>query len=114
LKLRRAQAGDARSVAAVHVGSWQIAYRGLVPKTFLDELDGDERARGYRFNARGPDESVVWIAAMSEEVVGFVAVGRCRDVDQPDSGEVWALYVAPSNWRLGIGSRLIAKGSSSW
>jgi GNAT superfamily N-acetyltransferase len=91
------------------VGSWQVAYRGLVPQAFLDALDIDQRATSYRFNARGPDGSVVWVATESEDVVGFVAVGRCRDADQADSGEVWALYVAPLNWRSGIGSHLMAK-----
>lgn len=110
LTLRPAQSRDARGVAAVHVGSWQAAYRGLVPEKFLDALDVDERANSYRFGTRGPDETVVWIVAQGENVVGFIAVGRCRDDDHVGAGEVWALYVAPSNWRSGIGSRLLAKG----
>lgn len=110
LTLRRARPRDAHAIAAVHVGSWQVAYRGLVPERFLDALDVDERASSYRFSARGPDEPVVWIAAHGADVVGLVAVGRCRDEDGIGAGEVWALYVAPSNWRSGIGSRLLAKG----
>jgi ribosomal protein S18 acetylase RimI-like enzyme len=110
LTLRPAQSRDARGVAAVHVGSWQAAYRGLVPEKFLDALDVDERANSYRFGTRGPDETVVWIVAQGENVVGFIAVGRCRDDDHVGAGEVWALYVAPTRWRSGIGSRLLSKG----
>jgi hypothetical protein len=34
--IRRAAAADARAIAAVHVSSRQVAYRGLVPDAALD------------------------------------------------------------------------------
>jgi ribosomal protein S18 acetylase RimI-like enzyme len=92
------------------VGSWQVAYRGLVPKEFLGALNVEERASRYRFGASGSDEPEMWLAALDHGVVGLVAVGRSRDEDRSAAGEVWSLYVDPANWRSGIGSRLLAKG----
>ncbi|MHB1536011.1 MAG: hypothetical protein ACYC1D_15655 [Acidimicrobiales bacterium] len=43
--LHRALPGDEDAVAAVHVWSWQTAYRGLVPSEYLDSLNPAERAR---------------------------------------------------------------------
>jgi ribosomal protein S18 acetylase RimI-like enzyme len=110
LTLRRAEPRDALELAAVHIGSWQVAYRGLVPKEFLDALNVEERASRYRFGAGGSDEPEMWLAAQDNVVAGLVVVGRSRDEDQNSAGEVWSLYVAPSNWRSGIGSRLLGTG----
>ena len=110
LTVRRAEPRDALELACVHVGSWQVAYRGLVPKEFLDALNVEERASRYRFGAGGSDEPEMWLAARDNVIAGLVVVGRSRDHDQNAAGEVWSLYVAPSNWRSGIGSRLLATG----
>lgn len=108
--MRRAEPRDALELGDVHVGSWQVAYRGLVPKEFLDALNVEERASRYRFGAGESDEPEMWLAARDHVAVGLVVVGRSRDEDRSAAGEVWALYVAPANWRSGIGSRLLAKG----
>jgi ribosomal protein S18 acetylase RimI-like enzyme len=40
-------------------------------------------------------------------VVGFVGYDRSRDAGTPQTtGELWALYVAPSHWGLGLGLAL--------
>lgn len=52
--LRRAVPCDEQAVAEVHVGSWQVAYRGLLPSGFLDRLDPAERAKRYSFGNDHP------------------------------------------------------------
>ena len=37
--VRRAEAGDARQMARVHVLTWQQTYRGLMPDAVLDDPD---------------------------------------------------------------------------
>ena len=56
--LRRAVSGDERAVAAVRCGSWQVAYRGLLPSALLDGLDPAERAKRYSFATDGPDRGL--------------------------------------------------------
>jgi ribosomal protein S18 acetylase RimI-like enzyme len=55
--------------------------------------------------AKGTPE--VLVAKAEDRLVGWVAFGPSRDEDVPaQTGEVWAIYVAPSHWSLGVGRLL--------
>ena len=108
-RLRRASGADAAAVAAMHVRSWQVAYRGIVADPFLDGLDVGARAVRYTFDGTGPRDPETWIAVDGDDVVGMVSVSPSRDEDLPGLGEVQALYVAPGRWRSGAGSALMAR-----
>lgn len=96
--LRRAIPADALAVAQVHVRSWQVGYRGLLPDGYLDTLSSADRAARYTFDAQdGPRTTV---AIDGDSIVGF-ATTRGR--------ELAALYVAPESWCRGIGGVLIAR-----
>ena len=112
IKLREARRGDEPAVADVHVRAWQEAYRGLIPDEFLDELDPDDRAATYTFEADHPDATTTVVAVQEGEdcgevIIGFVAFGSSRDVDAPDHGEVAALYVDPDRYEGGVGRMLM-------
>ena len=47
--LRAAKPDDAMEVANVHVRSWQVGYRGLMPDDYLDALRPEDRATRYTF-----------------------------------------------------------------
>jgi GNAT superfamily N-acetyltransferase len=108
LELRVAGPEDALDVAAVHVRSWQSAYRGLLSDAYLDSLRPEERAARYTFGATGVDVPVTTVAIEEGSICGFVTTGPCRDDDAPEKGEVLALYVDPPAWGSGIGRRLLA------
>ncbi|HEX7491314.1 MAG TPA: GNAT family N-acetyltransferase, partial [Candidatus Limnocylindrales bacterium] len=110
--LRRATSADAPAVAAMHIRSWQVAYRGIVPDAHLDGLDVATRAARYDFDAAAPGAPETWIAVDGDEVVGFVTVAPSRDEDLPGLGEVCAVYVAPERWRSGAGSALLAQAEA--
>ena len=108
--LRRAVPGDELAVAEIHVHSWQVAYRGLLPDAFLDALRAQDRAVRYRFAAAGRGEPVTTLAVEGtghEAVVGFVTVGASRDPDRPTDAEVYALYVDPGRFGTGVGRSLL-------
>ncbi len=107
--VRRAVPEDAPSVAAVHVRSWQAAYRGLVPDEVLDSLSVDRRAALWVDAIADPNpRSGVWIAEQGGVPVGFVHVRPTKDVDAaPSTGEVSAIYLAPEAWSLGLGRALL-------
>jgi ribosomal protein S18 acetylase RimI-like enzyme len=94
----------------MHVRTWQVAYRGLIPDRHLDDLDVEARASRYAFDFGGPPQPVTWIAVDDDDVLGMVCVGAGRDDDLPGVGEVWALYVSPDRWRSGVGWALLVKG----
>jgi GNAT superfamily N-acetyltransferase len=106
--LRPAEPADDDAVARVHVRSWQIAYRGLLPDAYLDALQPEDRAPHYRFGERGPNRPLTTVAIERDEICGFATTGPSRDGDRPDSGELYALYVDPSSWDLGVGRALMS------
>lgn len=106
--LRVATPGDELAVAEVHVRSWQSAYRGLMPNTFLDALRPEDRAARYAFAAQGADQPVTVVAVEDARVLGFASVGPARDADRPADGELYALYVDPERVSHGIGRALLA------
>ena len=109
LSLRPARPEDAAAVAGVHVRSWQVAYRGLLPDEYLDGLRPDDRVSHYTFGATDVGVPATVVAVEDGTICGFVTTGLCRDADEPGTGEVLALYVDPSRWGSGVGARLLAE-----
>ncbi|HUI03973.1 MAG TPA: GNAT family N-acetyltransferase [Acidimicrobiales bacterium] len=118
--IRRAVVDDAAAIARVHVRAWQHAYPGLVPQDYLDALDAEERAGAWAhvlgttawphtgvFVAIGPDTR----GGADGEVVGFSAISPSRDEDADPTavGEIQTVYVDPTAWGTGTGSRLVAR-----
>ena len=102
--LRTAQPADAAAVAAVHVRSWQVGYRGLLPDEYLDALQPKDRAQHYTFG--DPRQPATIVAIEAETICGFATTAPSRD-DQRGTGELLALYVHPERWGLGIGRALL-------
>jgi GNAT superfamily N-acetyltransferase len=103
--VRQARPADASAVAAVHVRSWQVGYRGLLPAEYLDALQPEDRARHYRFGDLDPRRPSTIVALEAGAICGFASTGPCGDAD--DTGELLALYVDPDSWGLGIGRTLL-------
>jgi len=108
--IRTASAADARSIAEVHVRSWQAAYRGIVPDESLDGLSVGERERVWRSLLDSLEERRSTLVAEADaRVVGFAAFGQSRDPDEPlNVGELYAIYLAPEWFSSGTGRRLLA------
>jgi len=117
LRLRTPRFEDIDRLAEVHVRSWQVGYRDLLPADFLASLDTRWRARQRREAWNHPDFAHVrrLLAERDSEVVGFVHYGPYWEghegggaaTDPAAGGEVYALYVHPDAWGCGAGSRLL-------
>ncbi len=100
---------DAAGITTVHVRSWQAAYKGILPETYLDALGEDEASRRARWRVRigAPDDprTKTWVAVSEGRVAGFAVSGHGRDEDVgPEVGELQAIYVDPNAWGAGAGS----------
>ena len=104
--IRPAGPDDALAVARVHVRSWQVAYRTLLPDEYLDGLCAEERARRYTFGSRDPAAPATIVVSEAAQIYGFATTGPAREADAPDHGELCALYVDPDWWACGIGTVL--------
>jgi GNAT superfamily N-acetyltransferase len=111
LTVRAARPEDAAGVAGVHVRSWQVGYRGLLPDDYLDGLRVEDRASRYTFRLAGLDRPATAVAVEGDEVRGLVTTGPARGGAE-STGEVYALYVDPRAWRRGIGTALMATARS--
>lgn len=105
--LRPAQPEDAMAVARVHVRSWQVAYRTLLPHDYLDQLRPEDRAAHYDFASLDPQKPKTIVATDSDLILGFATTMPSRDPDLPGQAELCALYVDPEHWSRGIGVALI-------
>jgi GNAT superfamily N-acetyltransferase len=109
MQIRNAEPEDALEVARVHVRSWQLAYRGLLPEKYLSQLRPEDRAKRYDFAAADPASPKTVVAVEANAILGFATTSPSRDQDLPDYGELCALYVDPDYWSRGIGRLLIAE-----
>ena len=108
LVIRAARDDDARQIAAIHVRSWQWAYRDFLPEAFLEGLSVERRAGHWqRWLAEANPRRQLWLAQERERVVGFVAAGPARDPDaDAETGEILALYLERGVVGTGVGRAL--------
>jgi ribosomal protein S18 acetylase RimI-like enzyme len=110
--IRRATLSDAAPVAFVHVRSWQAAYRGLIPQSYLDALEPAQREARWADLLAAADwpRSGTLVASADDVVVGFAHLvpTRDEDADPTQVGEITSIYLLPDRWGGGIGQQLMA------
>jgi GNAT superfamily N-acetyltransferase len=118
VRVREARASDAAAIGGVRHASWQAAYSGLMPADYLAGLsvDGFVLSAQRMLEQQAAGRISVFVAEVGGVVAGFATVGPSRDDDatRPDQtnredasvGELWAIYLDPAIWGLGVGRRL--------
>lgn len=115
ITVRAAAERDARPIAEIHVGSWQVGYRGLIPDEILDRLSAENRETWWRRWLDSPPSPAfrVLVAELDGGVRGFASLGETRDEDAAaPTGEIYAVYVDPDAWRRGIGAALMERAEA--
>ena len=108
--LRHASLADARAIAEVQIHTWRLAYAGVVPAEFLQQLDVGRR-EAYWADAIGnlAEADRPWVAESDGFLVGFISFGSAHDGDDDRrTGEIYSVYVHPDSWSRGIGRDLMA------
>lgn len=108
--VRLATVADARWIADVHVASWQVAYRGLIPDDALDAMTPSQREPMWQRILTDPALAIdVLVADRDGEVIGFTSLGP--DDERPEDGDylmMHTLYLNPVSMRRGVGTALLA------
>jgi len=104
--IRPATFQDAGSIARVHVDAWKSAYHGIVPDSFLEEMNIEERTKRWTKNLT-ESRCETFVLESTGKVVGWISYGQSRDADCDGLKEIWALYVSPVTWRRGHGRALM-------
>jgi GNAT superfamily N-acetyltransferase len=98
----------------LHVRSWRVAYRGIVPDAILDGMSIEGRrefwARAIAQAAAEPSRQArIWVVEAAGAVLGLATTRPCADEDAPPgTGELHSIYLAPEAWSRGLGSALLA------
>jgi GNAT superfamily N-acetyltransferase len=127
--VRPARPEDAGEIARIQLATWRVAYRRILPRHVLDNLDEEYLARGWRAAVQEPPSGAhrVLVAVEQAEqsyLVGFAASGPAdaealapnepADALGPDVVAVTDLLVEPRWGRRGHGSRLLAASVDLW
>lgn len=104
--IRQANPGDALAIATIHVGSWQHAYRDLLPVDRLAALSIPDREQQWhqQLDQASPMRTIV--ADIDGAVVGFASWNTIPN-SEPVTAMLSSLYMAPAAMGHGIGSALL-------
>jgi ribosomal protein S18 acetylase RimI-like enzyme len=112
LQLRAATASDAEAVAALHTGSWQRTYRGMMSDAFLDGGALDNRRRVWRERLATPDaDRRVTVVDAGTRLVGFICVFAHGDAGW--GAYIDNLHVVPDWQGRGLG-RALMRSAAEW
>jgi GNAT superfamily N-acetyltransferase len=128
--VRPARPSDAAEIGRIQLATWRYAYRRILPRDVLQELDEDWLAHQWRASIEAPPSPrhrVLVAVEQAEQayLVGFAAAGEIDEaalapdedpaaVIQPGIAAVTDLLVEPRWGRRGHGSRLLAACVDHW
>ncbi|RLP79460.1 MULTISPECIES: GNAT family N-acetyltransferase [unclassified Micromonospora] len=127
--VRPARPEDAGEIARIQLATWRVAYRRILPRHVLDNLDEAFLARRWSAAVQEPPSGAhrVLVAVEQAEqsyLVGFAASGPAdaealapgepAEALGPDVAAVTDLLVEPRWGRRGHGSRLLAAAVDLW
>ncbi len=117
IQLRKANLADAEAIAAIRIEAWRTTYRGMIPDTYLDNMQMEENVLQWRTILQAlpaKEESLrVYVAISDDEVIGFVSVFKLPESKLGKDGEINAIYIRPQWQRCGIGKRMMHKAARS-
>lgn len=99
VELQRVSQEMLPALSELHVRSWQVAYRGMVPDAHLDGMSVERRLARWleRFPSLVSEEYAI---VADESVVGFCVLGATRDSGE-QVGEIHGFYLHPDAWGKG-------------
>src|SRR2546430_13165573 len=127
--VRPARPDEADEIARIQLSTWRTAYRRLLPRHVLDEMEPQWLAQPWRAAVEAPpsDRHRVLVAveqAGASYLVGFAAIGPADEAALAPGEEAGALdagtaaitelLVEPRWGRRGHGSRLLAASVDLW
>lgn len=101
--IRRATPRDVEIVARIHVASWDVAYRGIMPDDVIARTD-----LAYRTTFWAERLAVeTWPVLLLEEAGRPVAFCHMVAAPEPGVGEITSIHVLPEQRGRGLGRLLL-------
>ncbi|MDO4697972.1 MAG: GNAT family N-acetyltransferase [Pasteurellaceae bacterium] len=108
MDIRYGEADDALALSYLLARVWRVAYRGIFPQTFLDNIQDDGWVAGFEQGLANP-EATTLVAEENGKIMGMIAFGKGRDAERQDQAEIYAINVSPDYQRQKIGSHLMCE-----
>lgn len=105
VNIRKATMTDLEVISCIHASSWKVAYKGIVPQRYLDELKYDFWVDAFQ-NWISNNLVTAQLIYENEIPVGCIAYGKSRDEKFPEWGEIVSIYVLPEHCSKGYGSKI--------
>ncbi len=93
---------DIDDVSRVYAQSWKSAYRDIVPQDYLDSIPENRWSKTL-----SNELSNLWIVSDGDQIIGSSTYAPARDDKFDGWGEIISIYLHPSYFHLGIGSKLL-------
>lgn len=104
--IKTATIKDSKIISEIHALSWKVAYKGIIPQEYLDDLKDDFWVIAFQ-NWISNNILTVQLLCENETPVGCIAYGKARDEKFLDWGEIVSIYILPDYWRKGYGHKLL-------
>ena len=105
IKIIPAKVIHAKSLAELHVRSFQKAYKNILSEEALNSFTVETRTKSFVQGIDNKTENT-YTCMLGDTIIGVLTLDKCRDTDIDNAGEIWGIYIDPSYWRKGIGSVL--------
>ncbi|MBS9859441.1 GNAT family N-acetyltransferase [Vibrio alginolyticus] len=104
--VRDALKKEVAQIAKIHVDSWQVAYKGLMPKSYIEQFTIERRERMW---ARVMTEQLAQLIVVERqrEIVGFLSYELPNHTSEDKTALVTCCYVTPLHYGQGAGSALL-------
>jgi ribosomal protein S18 acetylase RimI-like enzyme len=108
--IRPASPADAPAVARIHVASWAVAYRSIMPDATIAKMDLARRTE-YWAKFIAVREWPVLLLEERGQTIAFchMTASRDPDADPKQVGEITSIHVLPNRTRKGLGRQLLAR-----
>lgn len=106
IEIKDATLPDAETISNIHALSWKVAYQGIVPQRYLDELQNDFWVLSFQ---KWIKNNILKVKQIYENSIpiGCISYGKSRDEKLPDWGEIVSIYIHPDYCRKGYGQKLL-------
>jgi ribosomal protein S18 acetylase RimI-like enzyme len=108
ITIRTARADDAASIARVYIESWHDTYPAILPTQLLCAMTPKGQTARWEAAIRARGREQVLVAENGARgVIGMTSFGPSRDSALGFDGEVYTLYIDPSEFNRGLGRALL-------
>jgi len=113
LEVRDVLLTDVESLAKIRIRSWQKTYAGQMPDEYLNNLSLEKTITRWQELVANPERDTKILGAFIDgRLAGYLSMGPNRNMDEINSGEIYAIYVDPDFLGVGIGTRLMNEAIS--